>query len=96
MDGFLSVLLVTAVCYFMMRSGCGAHMSHGHGRSHSHPAPDDPSAAMSVVDPVCGMTIRPEGEYTHTHNGRSYHFCSLACLEKFDATPEAYVRKAAA
>jgi Cu+-exporting ATPase len=31
-----------------------------------------------------------------THRGQTYHFCCQSCLDKFQASPETYLRPAAA
>lgn len=45
-------------------------------------------------DPVCGMevsfdTATEEFEY----QGKMYYFCAPICRERFEATPEAFVRQ---
>ena len=46
----------------------------------------------TFIDPVCGMTVtdltKPHTEW----QGQNYYFCSEKCLQKFIATPEAYVK----
>jgi Cu+-exporting ATPase len=49
-----------------------------------------------VKDPVCGMEIneaqaRGKSEY----QGKTYHFCSEGCKQKFDANPQQYAKKTA-
>jgi YHS domain-containing protein len=89
MEGALSLLLFAGVFYLMMRFGCGAHMVHGHGghegRQHGS------SVAGSAVDLVCGMAVVADQGYTKMHHGRQHHFCSRACLDKFEAHPERYL-----
>lgn len=47
--------------------------------------------ATEVVDPVCGMTIAPEDSVGHVEReGKTYHFCSSSCKEKFQADPLRY------
>ena len=47
---------------------------------------------MDVVDPVCGMTITPEDAVGHMeYRGQTYYFCAESCLERFRATPEAFL-----
>ena len=47
---------------------------------------------MEVVDPVCGMTITPEDAVGHLeYRGQTYYFCAESCLERFRASPEAFV-----
>jgi P-type Cu+ transporter len=46
----------------------------------------------TVTDPVCGMVIESDDAAgTAEHAGTKYYFCSLACLEAFEADPTAYV-----
>jgi len=52
------------------------------------------TAASPVVtrDPVCGMTVDPDkGKPSFAHDGRTFHFCSQHCHDKFAAEPEAYL-----
>ncbi len=47
-------------------------------------------------DPVCGMTVDPATTpHRADHAGKSYHFCSARCREKFIAGPEAYLKPTA-
>jgi Cu+-exporting ATPase len=46
-------------------------------------------------DPVCGMDVAPETSAgSHAHGGQTYYFCSTQCLNKFAASPEAYLARA--
>ncbi|MEW6629223.1 MAG: heavy metal translocating P-type ATPase [Pseudomonadota bacterium] len=48
---------------------------------------------MTVIDPVCGMTVDPAVPSHHAiHAGHSYHFCSASCRSKFVADPERYLK----
>src|SRR6266496_2547879 len=50
------------------------------------------SASSKPVDPVCGMALNPQSAEHHVeHSGSTYFFCSASCLEKFKATPKAYL-----
>ena len=45
-------------------------------------------------DPVCGMTVEPDQAAGHVeHEGQTYYFCSLHCLDRFRAQPTQYVTK---
>lgn len=49
-------------------------------------------SAPAVKDPVCGMDADPEAvSGVRDHGGRTYFFCSQACLEKFRADPARYL-----
>ncbi|HEU4684824.1 MAG TPA: heavy metal translocating P-type ATPase [Nitrospira sp.] len=44
------------------------------------------------LDPVCGMTVRPEtAAGSHRYEGTTYYFCSKGCLERFKADPVRYL-----
>src|ERR1041384_7638270 len=63
------------------------HAGHGH-HDHAH----GKSAADTVIDPVCGMTVDPHTTpHRHTHQGRPYYFCSAGCRTKFAADPAKYL-----
>ena len=79
----------------------GVHFhDRGSHRMHNLTAPVHVFAAMRIgahhaqtlIDPVCRMTIEPDrcaGQLTH--EGVEYHFCSLACAQRFAASPEVYL-----
>jgi len=51
----------------------------------------------SRKDPVCEMTIVPENAAgSLEYNGQTYFFCSIACLEKFRADPNRFLKVAEA
>ena len=42
-------------------------------------------------DPVCGMEVDPtKAQWTSTHGGGTYYFCSKGCKADFDKEPEKY------
>ena len=43
-----------------------------------------------AIDPVCGMTVKPESPHRHEHDGVEFRFCSAKCLAKFVAEPDTY------
>jgi Cu+-exporting ATPase len=46
------------------------------------------------IDPVCGMTVEPaRAAGSHEHAGKTYYFCNPACLERFCASPDHYLRR---
>jgi YHS domain-containing protein len=45
-------------------------------------------ASAKVVDLICGMSIDAEAAVTAEHEGKTYHFCSAQCKEKFLEDPE--------
>jgi xanthine dehydrogenase accessory factor len=49
-------------------------------------------ARHEEIDPVCGMTVDvADARYRTVHEGRTYYFCSAACLESFESDPARYV-----
>ena len=43
------------------------------------------------IDPVCGMTVKPESPHRCEYRGAEYRFCSAKCLAKFQASPADYL-----
>ncbi len=57
----------------------------------------EPRSPATTVDPVCGMTVDPAKTAWHAeHGGRTYHFCSRGCRDRFVAEPQRYAGPAAA
>ena len=58
---------------------------------HHHAAPDIPTGAETVKDPVCGMTVavKPDGRHAAFGN-ETFHFCSEKCQTKFKEDPWFY------
>jgi Cu+-exporting ATPase len=46
-----------------------------------------------AVDPVCGMTVKPDSPHRFEYSGVEYHFCSAKCQAKFQASPSDYLNK---
>ncbi len=48
-------------------------------------------AMATVKDPVCGMDIDPNtAAAAESYQGKTYHFCSTVCHDKFKTEPEKY------
>jgi Cu+-exporting ATPase len=52
-------------------------------------------ADETMIDPVCGMTVKPDSAHRFEYNGRHYRFCSAKCQTKFAAEPQRYLQAAA-
>ena len=85
MEGLFTLLLYAGLFYFLMRFGCGAHMTHGHHKKKVTPVP--------TIDPVCGIQVEDEQGYGKLQNGSLYRFCSKECLDEFDTAPDKYIEK---
>ena len=49
------------------------------------------SAAITMIDPVCGMTVDPNKSAGKAdYQGHTYYFCSSSCLGKFQADPSKF------
>ncbi len=70
-----------------------AHSHHAHDPARVGPPPPD----ETVKDPVCGMDVSPAtARAHHVWGGRTWHFCSVRCAEKFRADPTGYAQPSAA
>ncbi|MBS0412707.1 MAG: YHS domain-containing protein, partial [Proteobacteria bacterium] len=66
-----------------------SHDHHDHSHDGAHPAHE---AGESVLDPVCGMTVKLNaGKPSFEHHGTTFHFCSNGCRTKFEADPDKYL-----
>lgn len=51
-----------------------------------------PAANYPVMDPVCGMPVRPREAVAHSDLGDERHyFCSYACKREFEYNPGQYL-----
>lgn len=46
-----------------------------------------------TVDPVCGMQVGEDSRHALTHEGKTYRFCSVHCLERFQNDPDSFLNK---
>lgn len=53
------------------------------------------SVDETVVDPVCGMTVKTKESIRRHHEGDDYFFCSQGCAAKFDTDPTGVIAKRA-
>jgi YHS domain-containing protein len=64
---------------------------HGHDGHHLHVA----DASGAALDPVCGMTVDPEGAVAKglhsTYRSRDFYFCGKGCKLDFDEDPDHYL-----
>ncbi len=72
------------------------HHDAAHACCHAQPAPSSPDADAerrvdAPKDPVCGMTVDPDGPHQLAHDGDTFHFCSARCREKFEDDPDRYL-----
>src|SRR5574343_1645102 len=65
--------------------------NHDHTLHHSHSSPVLKSMSSISIDPVCGMTVKPESPHVTDLDGIHYRFCSAKCKTKFDAEPARYL-----
>lgn len=56
----------------------------------THPEATRTVDQPTVTDPVCGMSVDPDGRLRAEYDGATYHFCSQGCLGAFEADPGRY------
>jgi P-type Cu+ transporter len=74
---------------------------HHHNHHHHHPGDaaasathgDDVAAhtGKPFTDPVCGMQVAADPGKEIDYEGTAYYFCSTGCMDKFRASPRAYL-----
>ncbi|HEX6999628.1 MAG TPA: heavy metal translocating P-type ATPase [Gammaproteobacteria bacterium] len=77
-------------------AGHGGHEIHPEHRHRTHDSGAPGEAPPLAKDPVCGMSVDPTRARSATHEGRTYHFCSARCLDRFVAEPARYAQGAPA
>jgi len=86
-----TLLLWGLFFFFMMRFGCGAHLTGGHGHHGRR------RGAGETKDPVCGMAVdERSAAAASVRGGSTWYFCSTACRDKFKADPDKYVAQGGA
>ncbi len=48
----------------------------------------------ALVDPVCGMEVTEESEWTAEYEGVTFYFCSEGCRDKFIESPGEFLEAA--
>ncbi len=66
------------------------------GRTAAEPKVEVPTPRREENDPVCGMTVDPDGAPQRTYDGRTFWFCGDGCAEAFEADPGRYLDHAPA
>lgn len=46
-----------------------------------------------MIDPVCGMEVTKESEWTAEFEGVTFYFCCEDCRDKFVETPDKFMEK---
>lgn len=67
-----------------------ADASHQHMGAHEGHQPVSDSQ-KPFTDPVCGMKVAADPKKEIAFEGKTYHFCSTKCIDKFQASPQAYL-----
>jgi P-type Cu+ transporter len=78
----------------MQDHGQRPHPRENAAAGHDHAAATEASAngVHLAKDPVCGMDVDPHAaKHRAEHTGRTYHFCSARCRERFIAEPERFL-----
>ncbi len=67
-------------------------MDHQHSANCEHVSHDIDTGHDSVIDPVCGMTVKVNaGKPSFTYGDTEYLFCGQSCKKRFEADPVFYL-----
>ena len=78
-----------------------AHHDHHHdaeanaraGCAGKHDVGGKTAAAVTAIDPVCGMSVNPAtAKHRFSYRGQDYFFCGGRCLERFEAEPDKFLK----
>ncbi|MDH3629909.1 MAG: heavy metal translocating P-type ATPase [Gammaproteobacteria bacterium] len=53
--------------------------------------PDDHHDPAQLTDPVCGMKVSADREFSYPFDGSEYYFCCQGCAQKFSTDPAGYL-----
>lgn len=53
--------------------------------------PEQVEETVELVDPVCGVTVTQDTEFTAEYEGVTYYFCCEDCMQQFVADPAKYL-----
>ena len=74
----------------------GAQRIEGSMGSLAAPPPPSQKITAAGEDPVCGMSVDSRtARWKTEHAGKTYHFCSSRCVERFQRDPEKFLHAAA-
>ncbi len=64
-----------------------------HSRTrHAHLGREQHHVADATIDPVCGMKVDPLASRHLEHDGKTFHFCSAGCQDRFKDDPTQYAQ----
>jgi Cu+-exporting ATPase len=52
------------------------------------------TSKAGLTDPVCGMPVTNDSEFSICSGGSDYYFCSRGCFDKFEENPEQFINSA--
>lgn len=52
------------------------------------------AAQAKAIDLVCEMEIETAGAISLAHDGKTYHFCSESCRQRFKEDPDKFIKPA--
>ncbi len=55
---------------------------------------EDVMEEVPIMDPVCGMEVTAESEFTAEYEGVTFYFCSEGCRDKFIEEPGKFLEAA--
>ncbi|RKR66689.1 Cu+-exporting ATPase [Acidovorax sp. 94] len=67
-----------------------AHHEHPPHEGHEVHEGHKPPSSTALKDPVCGMAVTAQSQYTALHEGHNYYFCSAKCQGRFVEAPQKY------
>src|SRR5690606_34565971 len=67
------------------------HCGHEHGHHEMSHGAGPAAAAAEFIDPVCGMTVKPDSPHQAEHDGKTWYFCSARCRARFVENPAAFL-----
>jgi YHS domain-containing protein len=80
----------TNTAYYMEYQGRG--WMDPSGAANSEYAEPKTAAGSDPSDPVCGMPVSKDSNFSSKRGDDTYYFCQKSCKDQFDEDPEAFVK----
>lgn len=87
------LVVMAALCLGLLFAGC--QQAQETPAEQAEETTEAAEEEVALVDPVCGMEVTAESQFSFEYEGETYYFCNQECLDRFIEEPMAYLQAAA-
>lgn len=93
MRAWMALVAVATLCLGLAVAGCQQAQETPPAEQAGETMMQEGEEQMAMVDPVCGMEVSKDSEWTAEYEGETYYFCSEQCRDTFMAEPGTYMQQ---